>query len=157
MNDLAKPDAALLEKWLRRMGVKYYLCGECQGLHVSEVHSLQGVVDSRVIVENEAILFSTELELRPSLLLVLNSEMNYLAMNFQTLKAFIDVVDEDVPRLVMGDTLLAGAGVTFEQFALFFQVTLEQARTVINDCLRQGYLMVDGMTNDTPPANNRIH
>lgn len=157
MNDLAKPDAAQLEKWLHRMGVKYYLCGECQGLHISEVHSLQGVVDSRLLVENDAILFSTEVEVRPSLLLVLNSEMNYLAMNFQTLKAFIDVVDEDVPRLVMGDTLLAGAGVSFEQFALFFQITLEQTRTVIDDCLRQGYLVVEGMATEPTPSGNRIH
>lgn len=157
MTILANPDAALLEKWLRRLGIKYYLCGECQGLHISEIHALQGVVDSRLLVENDSVLFSTEVELRPSLLLALNSELNYLAMNFQTLKAFIDVVDEDVPRLVLGDALLTGAGITFEQFSLFFQVTLEQTKAVIDDCMRQGYLLIEGMTTDSPPANNRIH
>lgn len=137
------PDIATLETWLKQLGVPSYLCGQCPGLHLEDIHALEGVMDARLLVEPDGVVLSVELEIRPSMLLGLNAELSYLAMSFPSLKVFLDVVDEDTPRLVLADTLLTGAGVSFEQFSFFLKVTLEQVHKVVADCQQQGYLLLE--------------
>ena len=145
MSELQLPDIDTIEQWLKRMGQVCYLCGQCPGLHLEAVQSEEGVLDARLLMEPEGVLLSVELEIRPSILLGMNAELSYLNMGFPTIKAFLDVVDEGIPRLVLCDTLMTGAGVSYEQFAHFVTASLEQIHKIITDCQQQGYLMGDQM------------
>lgn len=156
MADLHIPDIDMLEAWLKRMELAAYLCGQCPGLHLEALQSEEGVIDARLLVEPEGILLSVELEVRPSLVLSMNAEIAYLNMSFPTIKGFIDVADEGSPRLVLCDTLLTGAGVSFEQFAQFLSLSLEQVGKIVSDCQQQGYLLTDGFASVEPPSG-RMH
>jgi len=69
MTSLHLPDTALLQQWLDEAGVEHYLCGQCDGLHLRPLQETPGVIDSRLFQEEFGLLLTTELELRPAMVL----------------------------------------------------------------------------------------
>ena len=143
MSSVFIPDAAQVAQWLERAGYAHYVCEHCHGLHLADIQSRDGVLDARLFVEQEGLLLSTELELRPSALLMVQADLARLNMLAPGLKVFIDINDETVPRLVACDLLMTGAGITFEQFQHFLNVTLAATGDLLEDC-RQTACLYDG-------------
>lgn len=143
MTNLQHPDRDLLERWLEDLHIETYLCGHCEGLHVSALHALEGVVNSRIYLEQSALFFSTELEVRPMAVLHLAAELGRLCLDYPTLKVFLDVVDDATPQLVVSANLLINARITAEQFADFVVTTMDGTRLLAEECLQLNYLFAE--------------
>ena len=140
MSELIHPDRAQLEHWLSDMQLENYRCGECDGVHINALQSLDGVVNSRIFLQSTGILFSSELEIRPMAILPLASDLGRISMDYINLKVFIDVVDDATPQLVIMTQLPCAAGIAQAQFAEFVSTTIDGKRVLAEECLRLDYL-----------------
>jgi len=143
MTNLQTPDRDLLERWLEDLHVDNYHCGHCEGLHISALHALEGVESSRVYLQQNAVFFSTEFELRPTALLPLAADLGRLNMDYPTLKIFPDVVDDATPQLVATAHMLITSRITPEQFAEFVITALDGTRLLAEECLQLNYLFTE--------------
>ncbi|GAB3285682.1 YbjN domain-containing protein [Parahaliea aestuarii] len=144
MSSLYKPDRALLERWMEETKVAFDLCGECEGLHVRALQALDGVVDSRIILEHYGLVFSTGLEVRPMALLPLAADLGRINMDYPYLKVFLDIIDDATPQLVIAGFLPVHSGITRDQFAAFVVMVMEGTRQLAEECLRLDYLFPEG-------------
>ncbi len=62
--------------------------------------------------------FPPPAEVKPSALLALSADLSAINASSLTVKAFIDIQDDNLPKLVVCQSLSIGPGVTMEQFAL---------------------------------------
>lgn len=138
---IVTPDANQTKQWLQQARIEHYICEHCHGLHLSEVQQRDGVVDSRLFVEDDGLLLSSELELRPAALFAIQADMARLNMTYPSLKLFLDVDDESLPRLVACDLLLGRQGVSFEQFIYFVQATVDGTIQLLDECQEKTWLM----------------
>jgi len=150
---LEKVDRAMLTRWLDDARVEHSECGECDGLHLAALKSVEGVIDSRVFLERYGLLLTTELEIRPMALLPLAADLGRLNMDYPILKVFLDVVDDATPQLVMAGVLPTQSGLTLAQCAHFLSSTMEATRQLAGECLQLDYLFAEG--NARPEASNR--
>ena len=141
MNDRSTLDRKQLEKWLTGAGFSFSLCDQCTGLHLSSLQEIEGVVDSRLFLEPWGVLLSTELEIRPSALLILAADLGRLHMDYPTLKLFLDVVDDGMPQLVVGATALTGAGIEEAQFRLFVSTAVDATRQLAAEAHHLDYIL----------------
>jgi hypothetical protein len=141
---LERPSRDLLMRWLREARVKFSECGECDGLHLDALQSIEGVVDSRLFDERYGLLLTTELEVRPMALLPLSAELGRINMDYPTLKIFLDVVDDATPQLVMAGVMPSRPGLTLAQFAQFVSMTMDATRQLAAECLELDYLFAEG-------------
>ena len=134
------PSFEVVMRWLSEGQIPHYLCDQCHGIHIVDVQSLDGVLESRLFVENEWLMFTTELEVRPVGLLPLVADLGRLNMSYPTLKIFVDVVDDNLPRLMVCNTLQLGAGLTPEQLQLFMSTAMTAMKQLYGECEQAGYL-----------------
>ncbi|EOD53697.1 hypothetical protein G113_18182 [Aeromonas molluscorum 848] len=127
-------------RWLQQARIEHYVCDQCHGIHIVSLQSVEGIQESRVFVEEEGLLFSSELEIRPAALLPMVAELGRLNMQYPSLKVFLDIIDDNLPRLVVGHTVFTKAGLTVEQFILFVQSTIAATHDVVAECERLGFL-----------------
>jgi hypothetical protein len=137
------PDRPLLEQWLKASDVPFNLCHQCEGLHLQPLKSIEGVIDSRLFIERYGLLLTTELEVRPMAVLPLSAELSRLNMDYPTLKVFLDIGDDTVPQLVAAGVALTAAGISYEQFAAFVAMTLEETRQLAEACRQLDYLFAE--------------
>ena len=158
MNVTSVTDHHQLEQWLRRAGIAFYLCDQCNGLHVSGLQELEGVADARLFIEPWGILFSTELVIRPVALLPLAADLGRLNIDYPVLKLFLDIVDDAMPQLVAGSSWLTGAGMSETQFQLFMNSTMEAVRQLVAECGHLDYLLPDeDVDGGAPIKQPRVH
>lgn len=158
MNVSSAPDQHQLEQWLNRAGISFYLCDQCNGLHVSGLQELDGVADARLFIEPWGVLFSTELVIRPVALLPLAADLGRLNVDYPTLKLFLDVVDDAMPQLVASGMWLTGAGMNEAQFQLFINTMMEAVRQLAAESSHLDYLLPDENDRDPPPIKQpRVH
>ncbi len=158
MNATSAPDQGLLESWLSRAGISFYLCDQCNGLHISGLQELEGVADSRLFIEPWGILFSTELVVRPVALLPLAADLGRLNIDYPTLKLFLDIVDDAMPQLVAGGMWMTGAGLSEAQFQLFITTIMEAVRQLAAECGHLDYLLPDENAAAAPAIKQpRVH
>src|SRR5574344_413411 len=134
------PSFEVVMRWLSEGQIPHYLCDQCHGIHIVDVQSLDGVLESRLFVENEGLMFTTELEVRPVGLLPLVADLGRLNMSYPTLKIFVDVVDDNLPRLMVCNTLQLGAGRTPEQLQLIMSTAMTAMKQLYGECEQAGYL-----------------
>lgn len=134
------PSFEVVMRWLTQGQIPHYLCEQCHGIHIVDIQSLEGVLESRLFVESEGLMFTTELEIRPVGLLPLVADLGRLNMNYPTLKIFVDVVDDNLPRLMICDTIHIAAGLTDEQLQLFMTSAISGMKQLYGECEQAGYL-----------------
>lgn len=132
----------MIMRWLQQANIEHYVCDQCHGIHIVSLQSVDGVQESRIFVEDEGLLFSTELEIRPSALLSLLADVGRLNMQYPSLKVFLDISDENLPRLIVGHTVFTEAGLNNEQFLVFVQNTITATHELVAECERAGFLNV---------------
>jgi hypothetical protein len=156
MSDNEALDQGQLESWLNRAGISHYICDQCNGLHLSGLQELDGVIDSRLFIEPWGVLLSTELVIRPVALLPIVADLGRLNIDYPTLKLFLDIVDEAMPQLAVGATQLSGAGLSEAQFRLFISTAMEAVRQLASECGHLDYLLPEEGAEQSPrPA--RVH
>jgi len=147
-----KPDRALLERWLQACHVAFEHGGQCEGLHITAMQAVEGVIDSRLFLEHYGLLMTTELEIRPMALLAVCADLGRLNMNYPTLKVFLDIVDDATPQLVVAASLPSGAGLTANQCANFISLAMEGTRELAAECLQLDYLFPEDRDQGTGPS-----
>jgi len=135
------PDADLAMQWLEKAGIPHYLCGQCRGLHLSQLQQRDGVIDARLFVEDFGLSLVTELDLRATALLPATADTGLFNLDFPLLKVFPDVIDGELPKLVAEGILLTGAGVTSEQFRHFVRETVKQTEALVEVCRQREFLV----------------
>ncbi len=159
MNSLVAPGLDTLRQWLDELGISFFECDTCQALHLPHMQNFDGVFDAKLDPMNDVILFTAMAEVKPSALLALAADLSAINASSLTVKAFLDIQDDNLPKLVVCQTLSSGAGVTFEQFAWFMRQSEEQISMVILEARAHQLLFVpeeeELKTNDD--ARNFLH
>lgn len=131
MDSLVVPSLDTLRSWLDSLGVSFFECDTCQALHLPHMQNFDGIFDAKIDLLDNIILFSALAEVKPSALLSLSCDLSAINAGSLTVKAFLDIQDDNLPKLVVCQSLSAAVGVTFEQFGAFFQQSEEQISMVI--------------------------
>lgn len=139
-------------RWLSAGYIDHYVCENCHGIHLSELQELEGVLESRLFVEQEGALLTTEIELRPTSLLVLMADLGRLNMNYPSLKVFVDIVDDNLPRLIVAHYLHTQAGLDEAPFIWIVQQTVMATQQLLFEVAELGFLMPDDEPLKTPLA-----
>ncbi|SHG83384.1 YbjN domain-containing protein [Ferrimonas marina] len=126
MPALLIPDHETLKAWLDHGQIPYYLCGSCQGLHLNQLQECPGIYDAKVEIEGDFLYLSASIEVRPAGLMTAFAEMSRLNTHFPTLKIFIEMVDESLPRILMCHNLALSPGMSQSQFLYFVQDCMDQ-------------------------------
>ncbi|TDN64741.1 YbjN domain-containing protein [Scandinavium goeteborgense] len=131
MDSLVVPGLDTLRQWLDEMGISFYECDTCQALHLPHMQNFEGIFDAKLDLIDNVVLFSALAEVKPSALLPLASDLSSINASSLTVKAFLDIQDDNLPKLVVCQTLSVNVGVTREQFEWFFRQSEEQVSMVI--------------------------
>ncbi len=144
--------AEIAMRWLTAGYIDHYVCENCHGIHLSELQELDGILESRLFVEHEGAIVTTEIEVRPTGLLALMADLSRLNMNYPSLKVFIDIVDDNLPRLIVADYLHTQAGMDQRQFLWIVQQTMMATQQLLQEITELGFLMQDDEPQKTPSA-----
>jgi hypothetical protein len=131
MDSLVVPSLDTLRRWLDELGVNFFECDTCQALHLPHMQNFNGIFDAKIDLVDDVVLFSALAEVKPSALLALASDLSAINAGSLTVKAFLDVQDDNLPKLVVCQTLSTGAGVNRAQFSWFMQQSEQQISMVI--------------------------
>ncbi|KFC01045.1 putative sensory transduction regulator [Trabulsiella guamensis ATCC 49490] len=131
MASLVVPGLDTLRQWLDELGINFFECDTCQALHLPHMQNFDGIFDAKIDLLDNVILFSALAEVKPSALLTLSADLSSINASSLTIKAFLDIQDDNLPKLVVCQSLSAGAGVSLEQFAWFVRQSEEQISMVI--------------------------
>ena len=131
MHTLVVPGLDTLRQWLDELGISFFECDTCQALHLPHMQNFDGIFDAKIDLLDNVILFSALAEVKPSGLLALSADLSSINASSLTVKAFLDIQDDNLPKLVVCQSLAVGAGVALEQFAWFFRQSEEKISMVI--------------------------
>ncbi|WP_435929677.1 YbjN domain-containing protein [Dryocola sp. BD613] len=131
MDSLVVPTLDTLRRWLDETGVTIFECDTCQALHLPHMQNFEGVYDAKIDLVDNIVLFSALAEVKPSALLPLAADLSSINASSLTVKAFLDVQDDNLPKLVVCQSLQVSVGVTREQFTAFVKQSEEQISMVI--------------------------
>lgn len=125
------PTLDTLRQWLDDAGITFFECDSCQALHLPHMQNFDGIFDAKIDLINDVILFSALAEVKPSALLALASDLSAINASSLTVKAFLDIQDDNLPKLVVCQSLFSGAGLSFKQFSWFMRLSEEQISMVM--------------------------
>lgn len=131
MDPLVVPNLALLRRWLDQSGILFFECDSCQALHLPHMQNFDGVFDAKIDLVDNVILFSAVAEVKPTALIPLVANLSQINASSLTAKAFIDINDNNLPKLIVCQVLSTTVGLTYKQFAYFMQQGEEQISMVI--------------------------
>lgn len=143
MSALLIPDLALLRRWLDQLAITFFECDVCQALHLPHMQNFDSIFDAKIDIVDETILFTVLAEVRPSCLLALTAELSQMNASILGVKVFVDIQDDNSPKLIACMTLNASVGVCFEQFSAFMQQGEEQLSMMIMETSAQGMLLLE--------------
>lgn len=150
---MVHPDYDQMMSWLDKMNETHFICGDCDGVHLARIQEIAADLESRLFVEDYGILMTSEAAIRPSLMISLVGEMSNINAGYPFLKVFVDVVDQELPRLVIANTLLVGkTGVTQEQFEQFVETTLLASEELFSEA--RPYIWDEDSALELDPAEN---
>lgn len=152
------PTLDTLRQWLDDAGITFFECDSCQALHLPHMQNFDGIFDAKIDLINDVILFSALAEVKPSALLALASDLSAINASSLTVKAFLDIQDDNLPKLVVCQSLFSGAGLSFKQFSRFMRLSEEQISMVMMEANAHHLLYSaedDAENNDTSP--NFLH
>ena len=148
MDSLIVPDLALLRRWLDQLGISFFECDSCQALHLPHMQNFDGIFDAKIDLLDGVILFSA--------LIPLVADLSQINASSLTIKAFVDVQDDNLPKLIVCQSLSVAVGITLEQFAHFMQQGEEQVSMVILEARANDLLfMGEGEEEENPAAAMR--
>jgi hypothetical protein len=119
------------------------------------MQNFDGVYDAKIDLLDNIVLFSALAEVKPSALLPLAADISSINASSLTVKAFLDIQDDNLPKLVVCQSLNASVGITREQFAAFIKQSEEQISMVILEACANQLLFVSEEEDSEPEA--KIH
>lgn len=110
MDSLVVPGLDTLRRWLDEIGISFFECDSCQALHLPHMQNFDGIFDAKIDLVDNVVLFSATAEVKPSALLALSADLSAINASSLTVKAFIDIQDDNLPKLVVCQSLSIGPG-----------------------------------------------
>ncbi|WP_317474020.1 YbjN domain-containing protein, partial [Cronobacter sakazakii] len=101
MDSLVVPTLDTLRRWLDNLGVSFFECDTCQALHLPHMQNFEGVFDAKIDLVDNVVMFSAMAEIKPSALLTVAADLSAINAGSLTLKAFLDIQDDNLPKLVV--------------------------------------------------------
>ncbi|QKJ86564.1 Sensory transduction regulator [Paramixta manurensis] len=141
MDSLVVPDLDVLRRWLDQQSITWFECDACQALHLPHMQNFEGVFDAKLDLVDDVILFSALAEVKPTALIPLVADLSQINASSLTVKAFLDIQDDNLPKLIVCQSIIASAGLTFGQFAGFMKQSEEQISMVIMEAFANNLLM----------------
>ncbi|MEH2920156.1 YbjN domain-containing protein [Samsonia erythrinae] len=142
MDSLIVLDLTMLRRWLDQLNIIYFECDSCQALHLPHMQNFDGVFDAKVDLVDNVLLFSALAEVKPSALIPLVGELSQINASSLTVKAFIDVQDDNLPKLIVCQSVSVAAGMTLEQLRHFMLQSEEQISMVILEASANNMLFI---------------
>ncbi|AXF76246.1 YbjN domain-containing protein [Erwinia tracheiphila] len=142
MDSLVIPDIDLIRYWLDQQNVTWFECDACQALHLPHMQNFDGVYDAKIDLVDNVILFSALAEVKPTALIPLVGDLSQINASSLTVKAFVDIQDDNLPKLIVMQSLSAAAGITFGQFVHFIKQSEEQISMVVMEAFANHLLMI---------------
>ncbi len=131
MDSMVIPDLSILRTWLEQLKISYFENDAGSVLHLPHMQNIDGLFDAKIDLLGDALLFSALAEVRPTAIVPLVANLSQINASSLTVKAFLDVQDESLPKLIVCQTFPIAAGMTFKQFSNFIQQGEEQIANVI--------------------------
>ncbi|MFS1538127.1 MAG: YbjN domain-containing protein [Candidatus Phlomobacter fragariae] len=164
MDSIFSPDIAKLREWLVQLKTSYFECDNCQALHLPHMQNIDGIFDAKVDIVENVLVFSVLAELKPTSIITLLANLSQINASSLTAKAFMEINDENLPKLVVSQSFSLLAGMTYNQFSSFLQLAEEQMAAIIfevynNDLLYSGQEDIDDeeLSEQTLPARFLLH
>ena len=128
-------------------------------LHLPHMQNFDGVFDAKIDLIDNTILFSAMAEVRPSAVLPLAADLSAINASSLTVKAFLDMQDDNLPKLVVLPVFIRYAGRNgHEQFAWFVRQSEEQISMVILEAnAHQPLLPTDDEGQNNVTENYFLH
>ncbi|QIZ76676.1 YbjN domain-containing protein [Ferrimonas lipolytica] len=130
MATLPIPDHSELQSWLKQFEIDFYHCGNCEGMHLPILQDNPVIYDAKVEIEGDFLYLTASIELRPTGLMQAYAELSRLNCEFPTLKIFVEMIDESLPRLLMCHNLALIPGISKAQFEFFVRDGIDQMHQV---------------------------
>ncbi|MFP3028936.1 MAG: YbjN domain-containing protein [Arsenophonus sp.] len=125
------PDIAKLREWIVQFKTSYFECDNCQALHLPHMQNIDGVFDAKVDIVENILVFSVLAELKPTSIITLLANLSQINASSLTAKVFMEINDENLPKLVVSQSFSLSAGMTCNQFLSFLQQAEEQMAAII--------------------------
>jgi hypothetical protein len=90
---------------------------------------------------------------KPTALIPIVADLSQINASSLTVKAFIDIQDDNLPKLIVCQSLAIAVGVTVEQFGYFLQQAEEQMSMIILEAHANDMLFV-GEPDEGEPLTN---
>lgn len=116
MDTLVRPELETLCDWMDKQHIEWFECDSCRALHLPAMQNFDGVFDAKLDIADNVILFTARAEVRPSALLLLAGELSQVNASSLTAKAFLDIQDDTLPKLIVCQSLNIECGITLSQF-----------------------------------------
>ncbi|OSM97143.1 MULTISPECIES: YbjN domain-containing protein [Lonsdalea] len=152
MDSIIVPDLNVLRRWLDQLGIIYFECDACDALHLPHMQNFDGIFDAKVDIVDKVIVFSALAEVKPTALIPLVGDLSQANASSLTVKVFLDIQDDNLPKLIACQTFSAGAGMSLEQFRYFMQQAEEQTSMVILEAGANNLLFI-GDEEEIPAAH----
>ncbi|AYA40733.1 YbjN domain-containing protein [Xenorhabdus nematophila] len=143
MDSMVIPDMSILRTWLERLKISYFENDSCSVLHLPHMQNIDGLFDAKLDFLGDVVLFSALAEVRPTAIIPLVANLSQINASSLTVKAFLDIQDENLPKLVVCQAFPVAAGMTFRQFSHFMQQGEEQIANVIFEIHSNNLLYVN--------------
>lgn len=144
-----RPRFGVITTLVGSVGDLVFECDSCQALHLPHMQNFDGVFDAKLDLVDNVILFSALAEVKPTALIPLVADLSQINASSLTIKAFVDIQDDNLPKLIVCQSLSIAVGVAYEQFAHFMQQGEEQISMVILEA-RANDLLFMGDEEDNP-------
>ncbi|WP_426767714.1 YbjN domain-containing protein [Erwinia aphidicola] len=142
MDSLVVPDIDVLRRWLDQQSITWFECDSCQALHLPHMQNFDGVFDAKLDLVDNVILFSALAEVKPTALIPLAGDLSQINASSLSAKAFLDIQDDNLPKLIVCQSLSITAGLTYGQFAYFMKQSEEQISMIVMEAFANHLLMI---------------
>lgn len=145
---LITPNFENVMSWLDELNIAYYQCENCQALHIPHIQMLNDVYDAKVDLVDDVVYYTIIAEIKPSAILTLIAELSQINAASPLVKVYLDIQDDNYPKLMISHALSCGEGISLSQFALFLLQIEEEALQVISE-LKNCDFVVNNSTSDS--------
>ncbi|MBP6120944.1 MULTISPECIES: YbjN domain-containing protein [Providencia] len=131
MDSICYPDISQLRAWLDQLKTSYFECDSCSALHLPHMQNIEGIFDAKLDILNNVLVLSALAELKPTAIVTLVANISQINASSLTAKVFLEINNENLPKLVVSQSFSLEAGMTYRQFCHFLQQAEDQIAAII--------------------------
>lgn len=131
MDTISYPDISQLREWLDQLKTSYFECDSCAALHLPHMQNIDGIFDAKLDIINNVLVLSALAELKPTAIITLVANISQINASSLTAKVFLEINNENLPKLIVSQSFSLEAGMTYRQFCHFLQQAEDQISSIV--------------------------